>query len=46
MVSRLFGDTGGLACGVVGAVKVPVASGDERSTLEPARDGGAEPAFI
>lgn len=43
VVPRLFGDTGGLACGVVGAVKVPLTVNPAMSNLEPDRDGGADP---
>lgn len=42
-VPRLFGDTGGLAMGVVGAVRVPLTVNPTRSTLEPDREGGADP---
>lgn len=39
-----FGDTGGLVCGVAGAVLVPLLpSSMLRSSFEPTRDGGAEP---
>lgn len=42
-VPRRFGDTGGLGCGVVGAVKVPPRPTIDKSTREPAREGGADP---
>lgn len=39
-----FGDTGGLVCGVAGAVLVPLLLPIAlRSSFEPTRDGGAEP---
>lgn len=41
-----FGDTGGLDCGVEGAVKIPLRPTEERSTRDPAREGGAEPENI
>lgn len=39
-----LGETGGLACGVVGAVKLPATPMEDISRRELARDGGAEPA--
>lgn len=38
-----LGDTGGLVWGVAGAVKLSLVPGLEISTLEPDRDGGADP---
>lgn len=43
MVPLRLGDTGGLVCGVTGAVRDSLGPGLERSTLELDRDGGAEP---
>lgn len=40
------GDTGGLACGVVGAVKFPLVPAIDMSTLEPDRVGGADPDSV
>lgn len=39
------GDTGGLAWGVVGAVRLPEVPTDAISTRELERDGGAEPGI-